>query len=427
MRAGSLPAAGLPEKSTPLKIGGKNMFELTYKNGKGRLSINLEELLPCSKADFKRLLDTIELSDTPDKYATEIYMHIVDHINELKERREKVDPEYHKKDIAAINAELKKYLGLSGMLTKCYDMPELNDKDATITLRPAIVYALHQNSETGEAYAARLDGWTFNKSGYDFEVYRSDIMKEYVVLVPGTGLKITSAPTKNQVAASITPHIIEIINEQTEKIMEAREQLKAYMIKAGYIEADPEPETENDTANENKGEDTMKNTTNENYFEHIQTLDALRTKYRDLLKENHPDNGGSDEIMKEINVQYAEAFAFLKASATAGTAAGSEQKEDIKWSEAEDAAIREALSKIIYLEGLNIEIVGCWIWVDGNTFPNRNELKEAGYKWSKARQKWHYAPYEKKFYKGSKKSFEQIRREYGSEHVASEERATIAS
>lgn len=39
------------------------------------------------------------------------------------------------------------------------------------------------------------------------------------------------------------------------------------------------------------------------YFSNVQTLDKLRKQYRDLLKKQHPDNGGSDEETKAINVK----------------------------------------------------------------------------------------------------------------------------
>ena len=164
-----------------------------------------------------------------------------------------------------------------------------------------------------------------------------------------------------------------------------------------------------------------KTTNNEKYFTGVKTLEELRSVYRDLLKANHPDNGGSTEKMQDINAAYKEAFDLLKAGAKLD-----DEKEKIRWSEAEDAAIREALYKVVHLDGLNIEIVGCWIWIDGNTYDAREALKEAGYTWSKARHKWHFAPYEKKFYKGSKKSFDQIRREYGSAEVEKESREKIA-
>ena len=48
------------------------------------------------------------------------------------------------------------------------------------------------------------------------------------------------------------------------------------------------------------------------YFRNVQTLDELRKQYKDLLKKYHPDNGGSEEITKAINVEYEKLFKILK-------------------------------------------------------------------------------------------------------------------
>ena len=52
------------------------------------------------------------------------------------------------------------------------------------------------------------------------------------------------------------------------------------------------------------------------YFKNIETLEQLRKEYNRLVKENHPDNGGSDEAIKIINVEYEELFKVLKNSDT---------------------------------------------------------------------------------------------------------------
>ena len=42
------------------------------------------------------------------------------------------------------------------------------------------------------------------------------------------------------------------------------------------------------------------------YFKNVETLEELRKQYRDLLKKYHPDNGGSEEITKDINTEYEQ-------------------------------------------------------------------------------------------------------------------------
>ena len=52
------------------------------------------------------------------------------------------------------------------------------------------------------------------------------------------------------------------------------------------------------------------------YFTNIKTLEELRKEYKRLVKENHPDNGGSVEEIKIINVEYEQAMKNLEASDT---------------------------------------------------------------------------------------------------------------
>src|SRR5208282_6606389 len=42
-----------------------------------------------------------------------------------------------------------------------------------------------------------------------------------------------------------------------------------------------------------------------NYFTGCKTIEEARKRYRDLCKVNHPDKGGSNAVMSEINRQYA--------------------------------------------------------------------------------------------------------------------------
>lgn len=48
------------------------------------------------------------------------------------------------------------------------------------------------------------------------------------------------------------------------------------------------------------------------YFKNCKTLKELKDTYKKLLKENHPDNGGDLEIMKEINVQFDSVFPIFR-------------------------------------------------------------------------------------------------------------------
>lgn len=48
------------------------------------------------------------------------------------------------------------------------------------------------------------------------------------------------------------------------------------------------------------------------YFKNVKSYDDLKSQYKALLKANHPDNGGDQEAMKEINVEYDALFKIWK-------------------------------------------------------------------------------------------------------------------
>ena len=157
------------------------------------------------------------------------------------------------------------------------------------------------------------------------------------------------------------------------------------------------------------------------YFKSINTLEELRKQYRDLLKIHHPDNGGNVSDMQEINAEYDKLFKALKDRHEKTT----ENKENntktdfnnMKYDFSEDVKLREVLQQIITFESINIEIVGCWIWVDGNTYNYKDTLKNIGFKWAREKKKWyfHTEAFRKRSHK--KLSMEDIRNYYGSTEV----------
>lgn len=48
------------------------------------------------------------------------------------------------------------------------------------------------------------------------------------------------------------------------------------------------------------------------YFKNVKSFEDLKKNYKDLIKKNHPDNGGDLEVMKEINVEFDALFPIWK-------------------------------------------------------------------------------------------------------------------
>lgn len=168
------------------------------------------------------------------------------------------------------------------------------------------------------------------------------------------------------------------------------------------------------------------------YFKNVESLEQLRKQYRDLLKKYHPDNGGSEDITKAINAEYDKLFKVLKdkhesksaddsGNANAKTSDYNQNMYD--WEN--DKALREVLQKIINFDGIEIEIAGQWIWISGNTYSYKKELKELGFKWASQKKQWyfHTDTFRKKGHKTL--SMDEIRNYYGSTKVHTDSKVLL--
>lgn len=165
------------------------------------------------------------------------------------------------------------------------------------------------------------------------------------------------------------------------------------------------------------------------YFKNVNTLEELRKQYKELLKQYHPDNpNGSTEATQAINAEYDRLFKVLKDKHESKQTSTDGAKADFnanKYDYEADEKLREVLQKIINFTNINIEIVGCWLWVDGDTYQYRNELKEIGFKWASEKKKWYF--HTDPFRKRSKRklSMDDIRNLYGSTEVQTEQRKQL--
>ena len=164
------------------------------------------------------------------------------------------------------------------------------------------------------------------------------------------------------------------------------------------------------------------------YFNNINTLEELRKQYKDLLRIHHPDNGGNVADMQDINAEYDRLFKVLKdkhQSKATDDSKGNDDFNNMKYDFTEDQKLREVLQKIIGFEGVVIEICGNWIWISGNSYTYRKELKEYGFKWASQKKQWywHSENFRKKGYKSL--SMEDIRNYYGSTKVQTDKRILL--
>lgn len=153
------------------------------------------------------------------------------------------------------------------------------------------------------------------------------------------------------------------------------------------------------------------------WFKEVNSLDELRKLYRKLVVKHHPDNGGSEELIKEINNEYELVFKRLKNDfehKDTYSHATDKQKQTYDWQK--DKQIRDMVMQLSKFKDIKVEIIGTWIWLS-NCYAYRKELKELGFHWASKKQMWyiHFDDFHKFNSKPVPMSY--IRERYGSTEV----------
>lgn len=151
--------------------------------------------------------------------------------------------------------------------------------------------------------------------------------------------------------------------------------------------------------------------------EDLKDVNILRTAYKKLLIKYHPDNNAKDTtgIMQEINAEYDLLFQKLKDTYEHSESYEKQtdrQKQAYDWEK--DKQLRAVIVALSKFAGLEIELCGTWVYVRGETYPYRKELKDLGLRFNSHKRCWiiHFDDYYKYHKKPVGMSY--IRSKYGS-------------
>jgi len=153
------------------------------------------------------------------------------------------------------------------------------------------------------------------------------------------------------------------------------------------------------------------------FFGNVKSLQELKKLYKELARKYHPDFGGNVETMQAINAEYDTMISWFAkhGNKTEKEKASAEVPERFR-------KIIEALLKMPYIQ---VEIIGGWIWLSGNTGLYLRKLKAMGFTWS-TKQKRYYLS-DGVGGKASRYSMERIREIYGSTVLESENQLKFIS
>jgi hypothetical protein len=158
------------------------------------------------------------------------------------------------------------------------------------------------------------------------------------------------------------------------------------------------------------------------YFHECTTIQEAKKLYHQLIREHHPDAGGSTEACQEIVGQFQAvaqrlvygAYHAYKANAGYDTSGADEASY----------TFAKVLRDIVNYD-IHIEIIGYWIYAF-DSFEYREQLKEHGFWFSKKHKAWVYSGEGKKKIR-SRYTTDDVRNIHGSQTVREKEpRQSIA-
>lgn len=145
------------------------------------------------------------------------------------------------------------------------------------------------------------------------------------------------------------------------------------------------------------------------YFDKCKTIEELKKEFHRLALIHHPDKGGDVTIMQSINTEYEARLRYLSDNPGDNVSNGYNPDDEYEVGE----RYRKVINRIINLPNISIEICGRWIWISGETYVVRDQLKAAGFWWASQKKKWYWRPPEQNYKRTQSKSMEWIRGTYG--------------
>jgi hypothetical protein len=145
-------------------------------------------------------------------------------------------------------------------------------------------------------------------------------------------------------------------------------------------------------------------------FDFSGSVEEIKLKYKKLAMQHHPDLGGDLETMKLLNNAYE---ASLK-RCNGQTTKDGDKEYTYKYNQEVEEALMNKIMELLSLNMNNVEIdlIGTWIWITGDTKTVKDKLKEAGCTWHSKRGCW-YFKIGKYYGRSSPESLEELALKYG--------------
>lgn len=157
-----------------------------------------------------------------------------------------------------------------------------------------------------------------------------------------------------------------------------------------------------------------------NRFFKSTNIEDLKKEYRELAKKHHPDFGGDTRTFQDMQAEFIDLCQRL---------ADVHKTEEAQENEAQEAPeeFASVINQVVTLDGVDIEIIGKWVWVSGNTYANKDRIKKAGFFWSSKHKKWYWNGGTHKSKKHSKMDMAMIKVVHGCQKIKSGKQLRLAT
>ena len=188
------------------------------------------------------------------------------------------------------------------------------------------------------------------------------------------------------------------------------------------------------------------------YFNEVNNLNELKSRFRQLAFKLHPDKGGNEKEFSAMQQEYEARYRQLKrneeegiqSNRNAGAAQRSTIWEDLrrkyhkgpttgpkagptkrkKAHKPDDDGYFNIIEVLIHLDGIIIEQCGSWLWLSGKTKEHTKALKDAGCRLARKKKMWYWRPADAACNNRRKRGYRSmayIRKKYGSVKITAEE------
>jgi hypothetical protein len=149
------------------------------------------------------------------------------------------------------------------------------------------------------------------------------------------------------------------------------------------------------------------------YFAKVKTKQECKKLFRELAKLNHPDNGGNNETMVSIIAEYEK---LMKTLPTEKPNTDNNEQTEEQFNTHVSQEMQNIIDNISHLP-IDIEVIGSWIWVSGDTYKYKSYLTAYNFVWcpQKKMYQWHMDRVKK--YKTKVFGIDEIRTTYGTTKV----------